>query len=44
MQALVMQVNELTVQFRSSIPGDTRTVTATKEDLESGRVLVKKRY
>ncbi|KAL7076473.1 hypothetical protein ACQ4LE_004513 [Meloidogyne hapla] len=44
MQALVMQVNELTIQFRSSIPGDTRTVTATKEDLESGRVLVKKRY
>lgn len=44
MQALVIQVNELTAQFRSSIPGDTRTVTATKEDLESGRVLIKKRY
>ncbi|KAL3123183.1 hypothetical protein niasHT_010353 [Heterodera trifolii] len=26
------------VEFRSGIPGDTRTFTATKDDLESGRV------
>lgn len=44
MQAIITQINEYVVQFRSSISGDTRTVTATKEDMESGRVLVKKRY
>lgn len=44
MPATVMQINELTVQFRSTIPGDTRTVTATKEDLECRRVIVRKRH
>ncbi|GMT06995.1 hypothetical protein PENTCL1PPCAC_29169, partial [Pristionchus entomophagus] len=39
---IILSMNEGWVQFRSSIPGDTRCVTATIEDLEAGRVLVSK--
>ncbi|GMT35393.1 hypothetical protein PFISCL1PPCAC_26690, partial [Pristionchus fissidentatus] len=39
---IILSLNDGWVQFRSTIPGDTRCVTATIEDLEAGRVLVSK--
>lgn len=39
---MILSMSEGWIQFRSSIPGDTRCVTATIEDLEAGRVLVSK--
>ncbi|GMR62029.1 hypothetical protein PMAYCL1PPCAC_32224, partial [Pristionchus mayeri] len=39
---IILSMSEGWVQFRSSIPGDPRCVTATLEDLEAGRVLVSK--
>jgi len=42
--AILQAVYDKYVQFKGSMAGDTRQVTATKDDLECGRVIVRKRY
>ncbi|KAH7728172.1 sin3 histone deacetylase corepressor complex component SDS3 [Aphelenchoides avenae] len=42
--AIIQSMCEQFVQLRSTVPGDTRQVTATKDDLECGRVVVRKKY
>uniref|UniRef100_A0A1I8AJR1 Spindle pole body component 110-like n=1 Tax=Steinernema glaseri TaxID=37863 RepID=A0A1I8AJR1_9BILA len=41
--ALLQNIVEKQVQMRSVMPGDTRMVTATQDDLERGRVVLRKR-
>ncbi|KAK0415861.1 hypothetical protein QR680_012160 [Steinernema hermaphroditum] len=41
--ALLQNIIEKQVQMRSVMPGDTRMVTATQDDLERGRVVMRKR-
>jgi hypothetical protein len=42
--AIIQIICEKFVQFRSSLPGDTRLVTATTKDFECETVIVRKRY
>ncbi|KJH41644.1 hypothetical protein DICVIV_12375 [Dictyocaulus viviparus] len=40
---MILSICEQYIQFRSTVPGDTRQVLATMDDLESGRVILKKK-
>ncbi|TKR75677.1 hypothetical protein L596_016932 [Steinernema carpocapsae] len=41
--ALLQSIVEKVAHFKSTLPGDTRMVMATQDDLECGRVVIKKR-
>ncbi|WKY16312.1 hypothetical protein Q1695_001188 [Nippostrongylus brasiliensis] len=40
---MILSMCEQYIQFRSTVPGDTRQVLATMDDLESGRVILRKK-
>ncbi|RCN53766.1 hypothetical protein ANCCAN_00260 [Ancylostoma caninum] len=40
---MILSICEQYIQFRSTVPGDTRQVLATMDDLESGRVILRKK-
>ncbi|KAK5977790.1 Sds3 domain containing protein [Trichostrongylus colubriformis] len=40
---MILSICEQYIQFRSTVPGDTRQVMATMDDLESGRVILRKK-
>ncbi|VDP06535.1 unnamed protein product [Heligmosomoides polygyrus] len=40
---MILAMCEQYIQFRSTVPGDTRQVLATMDDLESGRVILRKK-
>ncbi|KAK6765591.1 hypothetical protein RB195_025479 [Necator americanus] len=40
---MILSICDQYIQFRSTVPGDTRQVLATMDDLESGRVILRKK-